>query len=328
MRLFILVCKRLNQSNFSLPLEGLDLDIGMCYKVKPFLKWAGGKKQLLPEISKYYPFGDGRFTKYAEPFVGGGAVLFDVLSKFDLEAVFISDLNVDLIDVYNSVKLQVEELIGKLENLQAEYLALDNEAARKEFYLQKRSLFNELKLESQLSEQAVLEKSVLMLFLNRTCFNGLYRVNRTGLFNVPPGNYKRPQIVNADNLRAVSAKMQNVEIVCADYHQSNLFVDEHTFVYFDPPYRPLTTTASFNDYTSTPFDDDAQIELSRYVGLLADRGARVLLSNSDPKNVDPGDDFFESIYQGFYITRVKASRNINSKGSARGQIYELLIGNV
>lgn len=304
------------------------LKVGTVRKLKPFLKWAGGKKQLLPEIAKFYPFEDGKFTKYAEPFVGGGAVLFDVLSRFDLEAVFISDLNADLIDAYTAVKLQVEELIGQLELMQTEYLALNIGPERNEYYLQKRSRFNELKSSSALSDSEVLEKSVLLLFLNHTCFNGLYRVNQSGLFNVPPGRYKNPVIVNPDNLRAVSAKMQNIEIVCADYHHSQHFVDEHTFVYFDPPYRPLSSTASFNDYTACAFDDAAQIELSRYFRDLADKGARVLLSNSDPKNINPQDDFFEKIYQGFDIKRVKAMRSINSKASSRGAIYELLIGNM
>ncbi len=146
------------------------------------------------------------------------------------------------------------------------------------------------------SNKASIERAALLIFLNKTCFNGLYRVNRRGQFNVPIGAYKKPLICDEGNLRAVSEKLQNVTIVCGDYRQSASFIDDQTFVYFDPPYRPLTETASFTAYTEDAFDDERQIELSQFVREINKTGARIVVSNSDPKNANPGDNFFDDIY--------------------------------
>lgn len=291
-------------------------------KARPFLKWAGGKGQLLTEIEKYYPFDGKTVTKYAEPFVGGGAVLFDILSKYELDAVYISDINAELINTYCAVRSCVDELVERLEKMQAEYLPLDSES-RREVYASNRARFNSIPLGGEVN----VEKAALMVFLNRTCFNGLYRVNRRGQFNVPIGSYKSPIICDENNLRAVSEKLRNVEIVCGDYSKSADFIDGHTFVYFDPPYRPLTETANFTAYTEAEFDDEAQAGLAKFVEEMAKRGANVLVSNSDPKNVNLNDDFFERIYSFCKIYRVSASRMINSNGSARGKVSELLISN-
>ncbi len=291
--------------------------------VRPFLKWAGGKGQLLSEIKKYYPFADG-VKKYAEPFVGGGAVLFDILSRYDLEAVYISDINGELINAYRAVKTDVENLIATLSAMQSEFLPLDTEK-RKEYYLAKRARFNELK--EKIDEDFGTEKAALMIFLNKTCFNGLFRVNRKGFFNVPVGAYKNPLICDEENLRAVSEKLQNVRMVCGDYRESADFIDENTFVYFDPPYRPLTQTASFTAYTENLFDDEAQKELADFVTQMNQKGARIVVSNSDPKNADEKDDFFDTLYSAHHIRRVDATRMINSNSAARGKIKELLISN-
>lgn len=294
-------------------------------RVLPFLKWVGGKGQLLPEISKFYPFEHNpKITKYAEPFVGGGAVLFDILSRYTLQAVYISDLNPELINAYTVIRDQVEELIVPLQHLQNEYwqLPLDE---RKDFYNAKRSRFNELK-NLQL-EYPNLELAALLVFLNHTCFNGLYRVNKQGMFNVPIGYYRKPMICNADNLRLVSKKLQGVNIVCGDYRDSERFIDEHTFVYFDPPYRPISHTACFKDYTSFRFNDQDQLALADYVNRLHKRGALVVVSNSDPKNANLEDNFFEEAYAEHSIKRVDASRVINCKGKKRGRIKELIICN-
>ncbi len=290
---------------------------------KPFLKWAGGKTQLLKEIQKYYPF-NSTVTKYAEPFVGGGAVLFDILSKYDLEEVYISDINEELMNSYKIVRDHVDVLIALLKSYQEAFLPLETEK-RKAFYLAKRERFNALKLNHNKEEN--IEKAALMIFLNKTCFNGLYRVNRKGQFNVPMGSYKNPMICDEENLRAVSEKLQNVMIICGDYRESANFIDENTFVYFDPPYRPLTDTASFTAYTENLFNDEEQIELARFVDDMHKRGAKIVISNSDPKNANAEDNFFDDIYSAHKIKRVEATRMINSNAEARGKIKELLISN-
>ena len=176
-------------------------------------------------------------------------------------------------------------------------------------------------------ENINLEKAALMIFLNKTCFNGLYRVNKKGLFNVPMGAYKNPMICDENNLKAVSEKLQRVTIVCGDYRKSEDFIDENTFVYFDPPYRPITDTASFTAYTENLFDDEEQIELARFVDAMHRKGAKVVISNSDPKNSNTEDDFFDNIYSAHKIKRVEATRMINCNSEARGKIKELLISN-
>lgn len=293
-------------------------------KVKPFLKWAGGKGQLLPEIEKYYPFSDEKITKYAEPFVGGGAVLFDILSRYEVEEVYISDINAELINTYRIIRDHVGELISILSTMQSEFVPMDTES-RKSYYMDKRELFNELKVNGNEAEN--IGKAALMIFLNKTCFNGLYRVNRKGLFNVPMGSYKKPLICDEENLRAVSEKLQKVTIVCGDYRESAEFIDAHTFVYFDPPYRPITETAGFTAYTENLFNDEEQIELARYVDELHRKGAKVVVSNSDPKNSKTDDEFFDNIYSAHKIRRVEATRMINCNSEARGKIKELLISN-
>ena len=198
--------------------------------VNPFLKWAGGKGQLLKEIEHYYPFSSGKITKYAEPFVGGGAVLFDILSKFDLDEVYISDINAELINTYRIIRDDIDTLIEMLHAMQNDFIPLDTDK-RKVYYMQKRERFNDLKVNG--NESINIEKASLMVFLNKTCFNGLYRVNKKGLFNVPMGSYKNPMICDENNLRAVSGKLQRVNIICGDYRESSDFIDENTFVYFD-----------------------------------------------------------------------------------------------
>lgn len=207
---------------------------------KPFLKWAGGKTQLLEEIRKYYPFRDKSIIKYAEPFVGGGAVLFDILSKYDLEEIYISDINGELINAYKIIRDNPNKLVKILFNMQMEFISLTIND-RKNYYLQKRERFNFLKM----NDNEAIEKAALMIFLNKTCFNGLFRVNKKGLFNVPIGAYKNPLICDEENIYVVSEKLKNVNIVCEDYKKSADFIDKSTFVYIDPPYRPLTDTSNF-----------------------------------------------------------------------------------
>ena len=292
-------------------------------KLKPFVKWAGGKSQLVSEIRNCYPEELGKsIRKYAEPFVGGGAILFDVLNNYDLDQVYISDTNAELINTYIQVRDNVSSLVGLLKEYEDKYLPLTTES-RKDVYYEKRARFNELKTTKQLNE----ESAALFIFLNRTCFNGLYRVNSKGQYNVPMGAYKNPQICDEKNLRMASKALAGVTIKCADYVDSANFIGNDTFVYFDPPYRPLTETSSFTSYTENPFNDDAQRRLAAYIRALSEKGNKVVASNSDPKNTNPEDDFFDELYAGFNIQRIAASRMINSKSNGRGKINELLISN-
>jgi DNA adenine methylase len=294
--------------------------------VKPFLKWAGGKSQILDHIRRKYPDGLGKtMSRYAEPFVGGGAVLFDVLSRYALEEIYISDINRELIAAYTAIRDYTEEMIDILKKLESQYLSANAEA-RKEIYYAGRDRFNVLKAsDNESSGNESTELAALFVFLNRTCFNGLYRVNSHGSFNVPQGNYKNPTICDEQNLLAVSEALRNVTIVCADYKDSRRFIGENTFAYFDPPYRPLTATASFTSYAEGGFGDKEQAELARFIDEMSGRGAYIVASNSDPKNTDEADDFFDRLYSQHNISRISANRAINSVGSSRGKISELLI---
>ena len=294
-------------------------------RVRPVLKWAGGKTQLLSQIAQRYPQELGKkISKYAEPFIGAGAVLFDILSKYSLDAVYISDINEALINMYVQIKKNVENLICELSSIEKTYWQSD-EAERKRIYTQKRNIFNQLI--SNPDETNAIPRAYLLIFLNRTCFNGLYRVNRRGFFNVPIGSYKKPLICDTENLRKVSEALKNVEVVCGNYAQCETFVDQNTFVYFDPPYRPLSTTSNFTSYTEQSFDDKEQEKLALFAKKLSEKKASVLLSNSDPKNTDPNDSFFDDLYSDFRISRVYASRMINSNAQNRGAVSELLIMN-
>lgn len=291
---------------------------------KPFIKWVGGKGQLLSEINKLYPVELGKnINKYAEIFVGGGAVLFDILSKYKLDEVYISDKNLELINTYKSIRDNVDILIKSLKEMEEQYIPLDNEN-RKDYYYKKREEYNSLKINSEVNN---IEKAVLFIFLNKTCFNGLYRVNKKGEFNVPMGAYKKPKICDEENLKNVSLTLRNVKIVYADYRKSEKFIDGKTFVYIDPPYRPLNITSSFTSYTENDFNDKEQIELAEYINVLNKKGAKIVISNSDPKNNDIDDNFFDKLYKNYNINRVKATRMLNSNASLRGAINELLITN-
>lgn len=294
-------------------------------KAKPFVKWAGGKKQILAQIRGKYPVVLGKtITKYAEPFVGGGAVLFDILNTYKLKKVYISDVNAELINTYSMIQKSVNKLISALKELETEYTPKDQDE-RKEYYLDKRARFNYLKFYGDFTTD--LEKAALFIFLNKTCFNGLYRVNKKGEYNVPMGVYKNPLICDEANLKRISELLKNVKIVCGDYKKAEKFIDKNTFVYLDPPYRPLTQTAAFTAYTNDGFSDKEQSELAEFVDSLAAKGAKLVVSNSDPKNTNVEDNFFDDLYSKFNIARIEANRMINSKGKGRGKISELLIAN-
>lgn len=290
---------------------------------KQFLKWAGGKTQLINEIKKSLPYDitKSKFT-YLEPFVGSGAVLFWILNNFPkLKKAVINDINEDLINTYRVIATKPEELISILQILQNEYHNLDSkQEERKEYYYQKRELYNTRKEEK--SSQAA-----LFIFLNRTCFNGLYRVNSKNLFNVPMGSYKKPTICDGKNILSVSNLLQKVEILCGDYEATLDKATNNSFFYFDPPYKPLSETSSFNSYAKEEFNDEEQIRLKNFCSKLNVLGHQWILSNSDVKGKNSADNFFDDLYSDFTILRVDARRSINANPEKRGHLKELLITN-
>ncbi|GAB4283290.1 MAG: DNA adenine methylase [Marinilabiliales bacterium] len=293
------------------------------FKAKPFIKWAGGKTQLLNEINNIIPehFKKNQ-TVYIEPFVGGGAVLFWILQEYtNIKQAIINDINKDLTNSYQIIKENVEELINILKQWEKEYHSLyDKPEYKKEYYYLKREQFNNRK-----SDRTT--QTALFIFLNRTCFNGLYRVNRKNEFNVPIGSYKTPMICDEDNLRAVNKVLQKVIILNGDFEETLKYVQENTLFYFDPPYKPLSKTSSFNSYAKDEFDDKEQIRLAKFCKKIDLLGHQWILSNSDVKGKDPNDNFFDDLYSEFKIKRVFARRNINSNPNKRGELTELLITN-
>lgn len=280
---------------------------------KPFIKWIGGKTQLLSEIERFLPK-DFKDITYIEPFVGGGATLFFILNTHpEIKRVVISDINKDLIDTYKIVRDKPIELINYLQNIANEYLPLSEED-RKKYFLLKRELYNTKKL-------GELENSALFIFLNKTCFNGLYRVNSKGLFNSSFGDYKNPKICDRKTIIEDSKLLQKVEILNIDFEETIKYVGDNTFFYLDPPYKPISKTAKFTSYTKEAFNDEEQLRLRDFCINLDLLGYKFLLSNSDNK-------LFYDIYSKFIINKVYASRNISSDPDKRKGVTELLITNL
>lgn len=287
-------------------------------KAKPFVKWAGGKAQLLDEFDARFPnkeIESGQIDTYIEPFVGGGAVFFHIAQKYrHLEHFVLFDINEDLVNCYNTVRNNVTSIIADLRRLEHRYLKSD-ESRRNDMYYRIREEFNSDRSPAKL------------IFLNKTCFNGLYRVNRSNEFNVPFGNYKNPTICDEENLMAASTILQKAEIIAADFEKSERYINKHCFVYLDPPYRPISATASFTSYSKDNFNEQDQFRIANFCEQIKKKGAKFLLSNSDPTNENQEDTFFQDYYRGFTINSVLASRSINCKGHGRGTIRELIITN-
>ena len=297
---------------------------------KPFVKWAGGKRQLISQIVGKLPqgFGEEKFRKYAEPFVGGGALLFHLFKHNLIDEAYISDNNPEIINVYLTIKNDVEGLIKQLQILQDEYdSAKGNPEERRIDYFEHRDEFNNMNL--RMLEDETTKRAAYFIYLNKTGFNGLFRVNKKGGFNVPPSSLKDKTFLDENNLTEVSEVLQNVKIHHGDFQACENWVDSDTFVYFDPPYRPLTKT-SFTTYSSHSWNDDTeQIRLANFVKKLA-KDLKLMISNSNPEEVNDGDPFFAEQFpdnQGFFRTPVQAKRSINSKGDGRGQVSELIITN-
>ncbi|AWK06990.1 modification methylase [Flavobacterium crocinum] len=290
-------------------------------QAKPFLKWAGGKSRLLTDIEKSLPYDFNiQFDTYIEPFVGGGAVLFWILDKFpNIKNVIINDVNSDLINVYKVIKKKPTKLIEYLKVLQNEFHSFEfDDEGRKNYYYEKRALFN-----SRNSND--LEQAGIFIFLNRTCFNGLYRVNKKNEFNVPIGSYLKPQICDSHNISQVSKILKEVKILSGDYQRTINYINDKTLFYLDPPYKPLNKTSNFNSYSNSQFNDKEQIRLRDFCKLL-DKKAYWILSNSDVKVEGSEDTFFDDLYCDYDINRVKVKRFINNNSKSK-HLSELLIVN-
>lgn len=297
---------------------------------RPFVKWVGGKGQLISQLDAKLPeeVRTGTVTSYIEPFVGGGAFFFHIAHNYPIKRFVLADNNPDLILAYWTIRERVGPLITSLHDLHHRYLRL-SEQRRQEFYYRLRNEFNGQKSKIDLTQfsDAWIERTTQLIFLNKTCFNGLFRVNSQGLFNVAFGRYDNPRISDPDNLIQVSKTLRSAEILLADFEQVLEFVQPNSFVYLDPPYRPLTETANFTGYSPNTFTAIDQHRLAMICRRIDERGAKVLLSNSDPANIDPEDKFFEETYPGFRIVTATANRMVNCRADRRGKVSELFIMN-
>lgn len=300
------------------------------FGAKPFLKWAGGKSQLLDRFRVIYPkeLKQKKIKTFYEPFLGSGAVFFDIAQNYNIESAYLYDINEELILTYKVIQKDVSKLLDFLYRYEKQYLQLDKKQ-RLEFYYSQRTNYNlqRFNIDYDKYSEQWFSRAAQLIFLNRTCFNGLYRVNSKGEFNSPAGDYNNPTICDEQNLLAVHKVLQIAEIKKADFRQVISDLKSKSFVYFDPPYRPISKTASFKSYTKETFSDIEQIELSKLFKELDQAGIRVMLSNSDPKNNDPSDNFFDEIYKDFNILRVPAKRMINSNPTKRGEINEIIVTN-
>lgn len=269
----------------------------------PILKWVGGKRQLLTTINSLLP---EKITTYVEPFVGGGALLFDLQPK----RAIINDLNEDLINVYKVVKNNPEELLKLLEE--------HNEKNNEEYYYKIRALDRMNDYDSM----SDVEKASRIIYLNKTCFNGLFRVNQAGQFNSPYGRYKNPNIINKPVILAMSKyfNKNDIKILNGDYKETLKNLRKGAFIYFDPPYLPISSSSSFTGYTENGFNEQNQKDLRDECDRLNNRGINFLLSNSDHPLI-------RDLYKDYEIITVKARRSINSKGNKRGEINEVLVRN-
>ncbi len=301
------------------------------FDAKPFLKWAGGKTQLLDEFDKRLPpkIKEGKVIKrYIEPFIGGGAMFFFLKRKYDIKESFIFDINQELVIAYKVIQKDYKALTDRLKEIKYRYLQ-KSEDMRKEYYYQIRDEYNR-QIENfnynSFNEEWI-ERVTYLIFLNKTCFNGLFRQNKKGKFNVPFGRYKNPSIYDEENIIKINKALKNTEIFCGDFTSSSEYIKKGSFAYFDPPYRPLNRTSSFTNYSKDGFFDRDQIRLARFFDKMDEKEAYLMLSNSDPKNKDIDDYFFDDLYKNYNIDRVPAKRHINSDASKRGEINELIITN-
>jgi DNA adenine methylase len=309
----------------------LDLFNNQKFEAKPFLKWAGGKTQLINEVEEVLPDyikKGGTIKKYFEPFVGGGAIFFYLIRNYDVKEAFLYDINKELILVYNVIKKNPNELINLLDIHSNKFLP-KNDEERKEYFLNIRKTFNTnlktFNFNKYRNEHII--RAAHTIFLNKTCFNGLFRLNSKGEFNVPMGKYKNPKICDNKNITNASKALEIATIFNDSFKASEKLIDNESLVYLDPPYRPLNKTSSFTSYSENEFGDKEQKELAKYFHEITKKGANAILSNSDPKNEDKNDNFFDDMYSKYDIFRVQAKRFINSNAKKRGSINEIIVKN-
>jgi len=288
--------------------------------MKPFIKWAGGKNLVLGSLQKFFP-GKQHSFNYAEPFLGGGAMFFYLANNFSLQKVVLNDISPKLIATYLAVQKYCNELIVLLNSLQSQYLSITKEQQKNLFY-QWRTSFNDVNFSCPLTldKSTLLQVASLFIALNKTCFNGLFRNNKQGNFNSPFGYNVKPVIVDAFNLQKCSLALKKATITCQDFSQTLNSLTDQFFIYLDPPYKPISKTASFNSYFGS-FNDQSQQQLAFLLQQISHKH-HILLSNSDD-----GTDFFANLYNGFFINKIAVARSINSKGNSRGKISELVISN-
>ena len=291
----------------------------------PFLKWAGGKRQIMPELLSRFPLDINDYQYYVEPFLGGGSVMIEVLNNGFNGKIIAGDINRDIISCYRVIKNSIEELLIELTKLTKD-LPEDLDL-RKPYYYSLRDEWN-LGVENpdKYTGRNEVRRVALTITLNKTCYNGLFRLNSKGEFNVPMGGTKKLNVYDENNLRKLNSLFQNVEFVVGDFSKisKHIPVGEKSFYYFDPPYRRLKKTSSLTMYNADAFGDDQQIRLRDFIDDLVKTKCHFLLSNSDPKNYSD-DDFFDAAYRNYTIDRIPARRSINSKATGRGEINELLI---
>jgi len=298
---------------------------------KPFLKWAGGKNQLLMKFNERLP--DhlreyGTIERYVEPFVGGGAMFFFLKGHYNIKESILLDINKELVMAYQVLKNDHKSLIDMLKDIEENHIKKDEKGRKKNYYLI-RDVYNSeiLDFDFENYNSQWIERTGYFIFMNKTCFNGLFRQNKKGEFNVPFGLYKNPKICDEININLVNQALMNTEIFCSDFIDSERYINEEAFVYLDPPYRPLTKTSNFTNYSKDGFNDFDQVKLAYFYKKMDQMGAYLMLSNSDPKNEDITDEFFDKIYKGYQIDRVSAKRNINRDALGRGVISELIVRN-
>ncbi len=282
-------------------------------QVKPFLKWVGGKTKLLSDIEKNLPKNlIKKSFNYVEPFLGGGAVFFHLIQKFDIEKAYLNDLNNKLIDVYKDVRDKNTELIKKLKKLESDYYGSSD---KKMFFLGQREKFN--------SSKKSVQKSALFIFLNKTGFNGMYRENSKGEYNIPFGQMKAPVICNRDLLEKIGKLLKDKEVIFSSKSFEKVVADDkEVFYYLDPPYRPISKTSSFTDYTKSSFNDKTQLDLKKYCDKIDKKGSFFMQSNSYSE-----DGFFQKLYHNRKINNLKVMRTISADGNKRNKVKEIIIRN-
>jgi DNA adenine methylase len=298
---------------------------------KPFLKWAGGKKQLLMEFNDRLPNhikDTGTIKRYVEPFVGGGAMFFFLKKHYTIEESILLDINRELVMAYQVIKNDHKNLTEMLKEIEENHLKLDEDGRKKNYYKIREEYNAEIhRVHHENYSDQWIERTSNLIFMNKTCYNGLFRQNKTGEFNVPFGLYKNPRICDETNIKLVNNALKDTEILCADFTVSESYINEKTFVYLDPPYRPLSKTSNFTNYSKDGFNDFDQTKLASFFKKMDGTGAYLMLSNSDPKNEDSHDEFFDNLYTGYNINRVPAKRNINRDVLGRGIVNELIVRN-